>query len=51
MYVFHHTLVIIAWLAEAGGCCMQQRSNNIQEVSVHSNLIEELNDGFDRPFQ
>ena len=42
VYVLHHTLVIVAWLAAAGGCCIQQSGIINQEVSVHSNLIEEF---------
>jgi hypothetical protein len=34
--------VIVAWLAAAGGRCIQQSGISIQEVSVHSNLIEEF---------
>ena len=42
MYVSHHTLVIVAWLAAAGGRCIQQSVTSIQEVSVHLNSIEEF---------
>jgi hypothetical protein len=42
VYVLHHTLVIVAWLAVAGDHCIQQSGISIQEVSVHSNLIEEF---------
>jgi len=42
LYVLHHTLVIVAWLAAAGDHCIQQSGISIQEVSVHSNLIEEF---------
>jgi len=34
--------VTVAWLAAAGDRCTQQSGISIQEVSVHSNLIEEF---------
>jgi hypothetical protein len=42
LYVSHHTLVIVAWLAAAGDRCIQQSGISIREVSVHSNSIEEF---------
>jgi hypothetical protein len=42
LYVLHHTLVIVAWLAADGDRCIQQSGISIQEVSVHSNSIEEF---------
>jgi len=42
VHVLHHTLVIVAWLAVAGDRCIQQSGISIQEVSVHSNSIEEF---------
>ena len=42
MYVSHHTLVIVAWLAAAGGRCIQQSDIITREVSVHLNSIEEF---------
>jgi hypothetical protein len=34
--------VIVAWLAVAGDRCIEQSGISIQEVSVHSNSIEEF---------
>jgi hypothetical protein len=42
VYALRHTLVIVAWLAAAGDCCIQQSGISIQEVSVNSNSIEEF---------
>ncbi len=38
--------MIVAWLAAAGGRCIQQSDISTREVSVHLNSIESLNGGF-----
>ncbi len=42
LYVLHHNLVIVPWLAVARDRCIQQSGISIQEVSVHLNSIEEF---------